>query len=208
MCQKLTVNGVGHCKEAYVFFIMLFHQVFNIHPRADHLIQAIETFNTHSLVLSALLLQYALHNNHLLRTQLPNKHPESIRIARRTLSNKRRHMSLQAVQLVRTRGGQHFRSPLTRRSICETGSFRRSSSSLLSKMSSSSNSRPPAPTASAKNAYLSSFTFSSSDQSESPSSDAVSRGAVGAAMLAASPFVCSSCRSSLSALTGNATLVN
>jgi hypothetical protein len=115
----------------------------------------------------------------------------------------------------------------TRRSMCETGSFRRSSSSLFAITSSSSKDGPPTPIMSAKNEYLSSFTFSSSDQSESfwdvdqlhvqgkgkrpaltLSSDAASTGAVRAAMVAASPFVCKSCNRSLSALTGNATLVN
>jgi hypothetical protein len=73
---------------------MLFHQVFDVHPRLNHLIQAIDIYYTLPRP-SGLLLQNALHNNHLFRTQLPNKHTESVRIARRAPTSKRHHMSLQ-----------------------------------------------------------------------------------------------------------------
>jgi hypothetical protein len=59
----------------------------------DHANQATD-INQQSPVLSILLLQNALHNNHLFRTQLPDKRPKSIPIARSALTNKQRDMSL------------------------------------------------------------------------------------------------------------------
>jgi hypothetical protein len=116
---------------------------------------------------SALLLQRALHDNHLFRTELPNQGTKSICIARRALTNKRGNMCLRQCKILIRRGRVDAAIwALTRRSICETGSFRRSSSSLFARTSSSSNDKPPAPITSAKYENRSSLTFSSSDQSE------------------------------------------